>query len=152
LTLSVAPAFLASTLQAQINGVPSSVTSPGFGGHAVNGTPASVTSLGPRGITPGTNQRVTFGTVPVPPPPQNNHHDHQHHRNDWNSIGTYYAVPVAAPYPLETQEVADENPEDVDDQAGPTIFDRHGARGYEYIPPREAPVAYKQQEAAPDPA
>ena len=152
LALSAAPAFLAPTLQAQINGVPSSVTSPGFGGHAVNGTPASVTSLGPRGITPAQNQRVTFGTVPVLPPPQNNHHGHPHHRNDWNSIGTYYAVPVAVPYPVETQEVADENPEDADDQPGPTIFDRHGARGAEYIPPREAPVAYKQPEGAPDPA
>src|SRR5262245_39282382 len=97
LALSVAPAVLTTTLQEQINGVPSCVTSTGFRGHAVNGTPASVTSLGPRGITPTQNQRVTLGTVPVPPPPQNNHHDHQHHRNDWNSIGTYYAVPVAVP-------------------------------------------------------
>src|SRR5579864_553205 len=44
--------------QAQINGVPASVTSPGFGGRPINGTPPSVTSLGPRGFTP--NAGVPF--------------------------------------------------------------------------------------------
>src|ERR1700745_3622173 len=44
--------FAAVSATAQINGAPASVTSPGFGGHAVNGPPASVTSLGPQGYTP----------------------------------------------------------------------------------------------------
>jgi hypothetical protein len=36
-------------VQAQINGVPASVTSIGFGGRLINGVPPSVTSLGPNG-------------------------------------------------------------------------------------------------------
>lgn len=34
---------------AQIHGAPPSVTSMGFGGHAISGVSPSVTSLGPRG-------------------------------------------------------------------------------------------------------
>ena len=44
--------LLTSTAGAQINGMPASVTSPGFGGRQVNGVAPSVTSLGPRGYTP----------------------------------------------------------------------------------------------------
>src|SRR5579864_6796377 len=54
--LMLLPAFSGS--QAQVNGVPASVTSPGFGGRPINGTPPSVTSLGPRGFTP--NAGVPF--------------------------------------------------------------------------------------------
>src|ERR1700745_3282803 len=46
------PLCLTVSAQAQINGAPSSVTSPGFGGRPVNGPPASVTSVGPRGYAP----------------------------------------------------------------------------------------------------
>src|SRR5215469_9627012 len=56
--------------QAQVHGVPSSVTSPGFGGRAVNGTPPSVTSLGPRGFAP--NAAVPFR--PTFNGPHNGHH------------------------------------------------------------------------------
>src|ERR1700736_2314021 len=52
LGLLLLPALLVSPGRAQINGVPASVTSPGFGGRSINGTPASVTSLGPRGFAP----------------------------------------------------------------------------------------------------
>ena len=40
------------SLAAQINGVPASVTSIGFGGHGnkISGVPPSVTSLGPNGF------------------------------------------------------------------------------------------------------
>src|SRR5271170_5834665 len=44
--------FLIPTADAQVNGMPASVTSPGFGGRQVNGVAPSVTSLGPRGYTP----------------------------------------------------------------------------------------------------
>src|SRR5579862_7031315 len=44
--------LLTSTAGAQVNGMPASVTSPGFGGRQVNGVAPSVTSLGPRGYTP----------------------------------------------------------------------------------------------------
>jgi hypothetical protein len=40
---------LTTTAGAQVNGMPASVTSPGFGGRQVNGVAPSVTSLGPRG-------------------------------------------------------------------------------------------------------
>src|SRR5881392_2313443 len=44
--------FASFPTAAQINGVPASVTSIGFGGHGnkISGVPASVTSLGPHGL------------------------------------------------------------------------------------------------------
>ena len=45
--------FFTLFASAQVNGVPPSVTSFGFGGHpGFNGPPASVTSLGPQGAVP----------------------------------------------------------------------------------------------------
>ena len=63
----------------QINGPPSSVTSPGFGGRAVNGSPPSVTSLGPHGYAPN-----VYG----PPAPGSQHH---HHHKD-NAAPLLYEI------------------------------------------------------------
>jgi len=64
-SLLALPLILVPASHAQINGVPASVTSPGFGGRAINGTPPSVTALGPNGF----NFRPTF----LPPPPNPPH-------------------------------------------------------------------------------
>src|SRR5579863_8697276 len=55
---------LSASASAQINGMPASVTSPGFGGRQVNGVAPSVTSLGPRGYTPGSPTCCFRGTTP----------------------------------------------------------------------------------------
>ena len=157
LSLFAAPLFLSPRAQAQINGTPSSVTSPGFGGRAVNGPPASVTSLGPRGFS--SNSRVSFSTT-VP----NLHHNgdgRHHHRRDGAFFPfAYYAVPV--PYAVDEGAYA-ENGNDTDDadyQGGPTIFDRRGQGERSYIPPVEdvptphagqPDVSLSQPEPAQDP-
>lgn len=133
--------FYVSTSQAQINGAPSSVTSPGFGGRAINGPPASVTSprfggnaingprssvssVGPRGYAPGDAVRHHHHFVPYSPP-----------------VG-YYAVPV--PYAVDIGAADDENnpnaaaeaeENDPNYQGGPTVFDRRGDGASSYIPP-----------------
>ena len=134
LSLFAASLFLAPRAQAQINGTPSSVTSPGFGGRAVNGPPSSVTSLGPRGYS--SNSRVSFSTT-VP----NLHHNgdgRHHHRRDGAFFPyAYYAVPV--PYAVD-EGAPDDNAnyaDDADYQGGPTIFDRRGQGERSYIPPVE---------------
>jgi hypothetical protein len=133
LGLLTLPVIFASTSHAQINGTPSSVTSPGFGGRAINGTPASVTSLGPRGYA--SHSRVAFSTSNG----FRNGDGHRHHRRmEFTPPPVVYAVPV--PYALDPNEpydVDDATADDVDpnDQGGPTIFDRHGSGAASYIPP-----------------
>jgi len=131
---------------AQINGVPSSVTSIGFGGHAgPQGVPPSVTSIGPRGLVPNNSQvPFTGGCCINPlfssqPHPVNNGH---HHHNHQPFFGGYsYAVPYAIPY------YAEDSGSDVADEpynGGPTVFDRRGngqPAPYQASPYAEAPVA-----------
>jgi len=137
---------------AQINGVPSSVTSQGFGGRQTNGTPPSVTSVGPKGFIP--NRSITFSTGNV-----FRDHDglrHHHPRN-------FVQYPIAIyPYPYyygydqwNTEDNNDTMAEDDSDyQGGPTIFDRRGSGPNSYIPPvrdtrpRSAPPADASQEPA----
>lgn len=136
-SLAVALVIFVSPSQAQINGVPSSVTSPGFGGRAINGTPASVTSLGPQGFSP--NFGGPFMTSP--PPLRNGNHFHgrgrRHHHNQGEFFApAIYAVPV--PYAVDTG-AADETDDSADDedpsyQGGPTVFDRRGAGASSYVP------------------
>jgi len=131
--------ILVPTSRAQMNGAPASVTSPGFGGHAVNGTPASVTSVGRGGYAPSPG--VTFSTqVPTQGTSQHTHH----HHND--GIGEIYAVPYAVPYPYpyaaDDANVADAQDDD-GYQGGPTIFDRRGSGSDSYIPPaQDVPAAH----------
>jgi hypothetical protein len=119
------PLLLSSSF-AQINGIPPSVTSPGFGGRAINGTPPSVTSLGSNGFAPPSSG-VNFHT--------HTGGHHHHHTVNGNAYYPYiYAVPV--PYTVDVND-ADANNEDDDSdyQGGPTVFDRRGSGRDSYIPP-----------------
>jgi hypothetical protein len=139
--------FLISA-QAQINGTPASVTSPGFGGRPVNGPPASVTSLGPRGFTPG--PRATF-TAPVPNGVHGDGH-HHHHRNSEFTTPFLYAVPV--PYAVDANAFEDDaqaNEDDAEYQGGPTVFDRRGAGQRSYVPPMKDAAPHAAQPASETP-
>lgn len=141
--------FFVSPSAAQINGTPSSVTSPGFGGRPVNGTPPSVTSLGPRGFSPQFRGPVVT--------PQRTFHDghngNEHHRHPRNGefIGPLmYAVPV--PYAVDNGMTGDSDTEDDSNyQGGPTIFDRRGSGASSYVPGvRDVPPAHQEQTASED--
>jgi hypothetical protein len=97
--LSLVVAFsLAAWLpvQAQVNGVPPSVTSMGFGGRAINGVPPSVTSIG------FGNNWSAWGNCCAnlfsqnPNPPQTSGRHHRHHRNDGLVVGVM--EPAYIPY------------------------------------------------------
>ncbi len=146
------PVFLFSFAHAQINGVPSSVTSPGFGGRAINGPPSSVTSLGPRGYS--SHSRVSFSTPNLP----RNGNLHHHHHFVAYAPPVAFAIPV--PYAVDigaTEDDADSNVDyrDENDQGGPTVFDRRGSGAASYIPPtRYTPAPRAAQNAdlsTPDP-
>ena len=96
--------------QAQINGVPASVTSLGFGGHdnPNPGVRASVTSLGPNGYG---NSRPAFGNwgysffLPVNPNPPLSSGRHRHHGEQ-----AYFGVePVYIPYAVPYVQEADDD-------------------------------------------
>ena len=162
LPLLAALAFFPVSSPAQVNGTPTSVTSPGFAGRSINGTPSSVTSVGPLGYapdfrngTPGavpfTHQRGTGDTN------QWGTGEHRRHHND-NSLNTplYYAVPV--PYAVEGAPEAapgDDNyaNDEADHQGGPTVFDRRGSGERSYVPPVKdvAPAHASERDEAPDP-
>lgn len=129
--LIAASLALAPRSSAQINGAPSSVTSPGFGGRAVNGTASSVTSLGPRGYT--SNPHTIVSASPTHP---KNHVVDPNHRHRG---GYLYAYPV--PYGVDGSNYYEDQPEndpnynDPNYQGGPTVFDRRGSGERSYIPP-----------------
>ena len=119
-SLLALPMFSVPTTNAQINGAPASVTSPGFGGRAINGTPPSVTSLGTRGNI--SNSRVTFSTQHAEPRGEARHR-HHHFVTYTPPIG--YAIPV--PYAVDIADTDDDpndNDSDANYQGGPTVFDR----------------------------
>ena len=143
--LLLSSALFVSPAQAQINGTPASVTSPGFGGRAINGTPASVTSLGPNGYSRGGYAPYQRGTV-FEQRPRHNDGRHRHHYVPY--VSPYaYAIPVpysvdigATDDPANTGDDFDEN-----DQGGPTIFDRRGSGARSYIPPvQDIPTPHSQ--------
>ena len=86
---------------AQAHGAPASVTSEGFGGHAINGTAPSVTSFGSHGSasfgtgfhesTPNSHGRFS-GSLPGPGSGTNDH-AHRHHRDDGYGAANWVAVP-----------------------------------------------------------
>jgi len=137
LALLLALALIPVSSPAQVNGTPTSVTSPGFGGHPVNGTPSSVTSVGPRGYAPDF-RNGTPGTVGSGHSHGTGEHHRHHNDNNSSSAPLYYAVPV--PYAVEgapegpPQDDAYANDE-ADHQGGPTVFDRRGAGERSYVPP-----------------
>ncbi len=149
LSLLALPLFLVSASQAQINGAPASVTSPGFGGRPVNGTAPSVTSLGPRGYAP--NHSATFSTNV---PHVSDGHHHRHHV-DSTVPPVVYAVPVPYAVDLGATDEQDPNADDSDAnyQGGPTIFDRRGSGAASYVPPvNDVPRPHAVQDAEDAPA
>lgn len=115
-------------IQAQINGVPASVTSFGFGG-STNPTPgvrASVTSLGPNGYA---NSGLMFGTCcpniffsANPNPPLFS--TRRHHRRDDNfAIGIFEPayIPYPVPYPVEVADADDALNDPSNDVAIPSV-------------------------------
>jgi len=139
LTLAAGTSIFAASSQAQINGAPSSVTSPGFGGRAVNGPPASVTSLGPRGYAPNPQARFS---APVSGTHGRDGEHRRRHNNDY--AGPYlYAVPV--PYAVDngpSDDYGDPAENDQQYQGGPTVFDRRGSGERSYVPPVSDVSAY----------
>ena len=128
--LLLLPAFLISSSSAQINGVPASVTSLGFGGHpGAHAPPASVTSLGPRGYAPSAGGRF-FSNLPEREAGRHRHHGDRD-RSFLPYYGGWYALP-SYPYTAEDAGYEDEEP---DYQGGPTIFDRRGRSDRAYVPP-----------------
>jgi hypothetical protein len=149
----------AQTTPGQTNGVPASVTSPGFGGRQFNGVPPSVTSFGfggrafngpPPGVTSVTRPIRMPGPVGVHQPPPEPMPDRDHHRQHQTYVYYPYFIPyypVMDPYayggPVDAQTSADPEAQD-QYEGGPTIFDRRGpgeraANDYADDPP--APVA-----------
>jgi hypothetical protein len=159
-SLSLSVAFLAVGLfvalpaTAQINGAPASVTSPGFGGHAVNGPPASVTSLGPQGYAPQHHPPLTSAGNGFHHDGNHNRDGHRHQGQDSNFVGpTWYAVPV--PYAVEGAPADDQQEQAADDdadyQGGPTVFDRRGSGPRSYVPPvKDTPPAHTAERARED--
>jgi hypothetical protein len=102
-------------VQAQINGVPPSVTSIGFGGRLINGIRPSVTSLGPNGYGNGNiNDWFVFGNccsdlfIPVNPgPPQSSgHHRRKHHDHDPADLAVGIVEPAYVPYAQEGDDAS----------------------------------------------
>jgi hypothetical protein len=102
--------------QSQVNGVPASVTSLGFGGHFTPGVRASVTSLGPNGFG---NRWPVFGNCcanffmpsnPNPPLFSGRHH-RRHGDQGFSPVGII--EPAYVPYPVPY--VVDANADNEDD-------------------------------------
>jgi hypothetical protein len=128
--LSLLVGICTSRAQAQINGAPASVTSPGFGGHSTNAPRASVTSLGPNGYAP--NSRVTFSA----PSSSRHNSDHPHRRHYASGYAAYpYVIGVPVPYAADMANGDNDADDDSNYQGGPTIFDRHGSGADSYVPP-----------------
>jgi hypothetical protein len=151
--------MLSVAASAQINGMPASVTSPGFGGRQINGVRPSVTSLGPRGFTPNSPVCCFTGTslgrpphVEVNPDTRNNSHPRRHDGlRPWG--GVIYTTPYYGYYD-SGNDAANDSPGD-SYNGGPTIFDR---RGSGTPPPAPAPYPSRARpdnapvEASSDPA
>ena len=124
LVVVFALAAAAQVAQAPSNGVPPSVTSPGFGGRQFNGVPPSVTSVGFGGRTsngppPSVTSVTTFvprlgpvGVHPQPAPARHRHHNQQTYYYPY--FIPYYAVvdPYAYGGPVEGQPSADPEGQD----------------------------------------
>jgi len=145
-------------VQAQVHGVPASVSSFGFGGSTsmTPGVAASVTSLGPNGF--GNSHRV-FGNCcanaffPANNPPRIFVSHRRHMRGAFFPGVPVYSVPY---YP----QVVVVQPEDLGEEddnyaAGPTVFERHGSRARvrtREVEPEPVPApAATTQPAEPEP-
>lgn len=125
LTLAVAVCLPS---QAQINGVPASVTSFGFGGstNPAPGVRASVTSLGPNGYG---NNKLMFGTCcpniffsANPNPPLFSARRH-HHRDGDFAVGIFEPayIPYPVPYPVDAADGDDPSSDPSNDVEMPSV-------------------------------
>lgn len=128
--------MLSTPATAQVNGMPASVTSPGFGGRQVNGVAPSVTSLGPRGYTPASPTCCFRGVSAAPNHPQS---PRPHRHNGTLPWGGVYGVPNYGYYD-SGNDVADDTPDD-QYNGGPTVFDRRGPG----TAPAPAPAPYSSR-------
>ena len=117
-----------SLLQAQIHGVPASVTSLDSNHTMFNppGVPASVTSLGPRGFGNGRGCCLNFPTNGNRPFFNGRHR--RDHDGDRGFGGAAVAYPVYVPYyyPVDPGPAPDDSA-DNNYTGGPTIFDRRSS-------------------------
>jgi hypothetical protein len=157
-------ALVPSAANAQINGVPASVTSTNFGGHSNSspGVPASITSIGPNGIQPRNpfphqsacciNRQFSVNSNPP-----NNQRRHHRERGQFFPGGGAVYIPYAYPVigePDPGDAVADqqENQPQEEYRGGPTIFDRRGPGEPAYAAADPLPSRRQAQtEAAPAP-
>jgi hypothetical protein len=99
-----------SNLGAQVNGVPPSVTSIGFGGRFLNGVPPSVTSIGfgQNGKYAGQGSVYGWPTFGVGPgfAPQAKEHHHRH--KDQGAAVVGILEPAYVPYGLQDGDGADD--------------------------------------------
>jgi len=149
-----------SVVEAQIHGVPASVTSIGFGGNmsSAPGIPASVTSLGPNGFGTGIG---FFGNCCNGPIFGGFRHGSiltgrhfREHRGYFPMAMPVYSVPYT-PVMLVQPEMTGEGDEE-EYYGGPTIFDRRGPgnqrlKAYVEPEPQRAP-AETAAAPAPEPA
>ena len=129
---------IAQFATAQINGVPASVTSIGFGGgfDRAPGVPASVTSLGPNGFgRDSINFRTCCFNAGFNHVRQNPPLFERHRRGGFFPVAVPYYMPAYAPVVVVEQPDAVSNYADEEEGAGPTIFDRRGRR-QRIVPPR----------------
>jgi hypothetical protein len=126
LALSIA---LGLPIQAQVNGVPPSVTSMGFGGTFVNGVRPSVTSLGGNG-----NSFPFFGNCCanffLPRNPNRTPAHHRHHKEQ-NFFPVGILEPAYIPYAAESEPDADYPETDQDEleaDNSPFVAPAHPAR------------------------
>jgi len=143
-------------LDAQIHGVPASVTSFGFGGsHSFTpGVAASVTSLGPHGF----GGHARFGSCCFNPFFQSRGQSpmfvrgHRSRRGFFPFAGVGYGVPYTQVVVVQPEEDAYDN-EDENYEGGPTIFDRRGSRynrpRARFVEPEPAPASQPAAVAAP---
>lgn len=133
----LASAFLlvlctAPVLQAQIHGVPASVTSLDNNFHTLAnppGVPSSVTSLGPQGFAPGRGCCFNFrgnGNRPFSTGRHRRDGDRDRDNAFWGGAAVPYPVYVPYYYSSDTAYSMDEGAQDNSAAAGPTIFDRNG--------------------------
>ena len=127
----------APSARAQVNGVPASVTSMGFGGRfgTAPGVPASVTSLGPNGLHPRNpffnEPKCCINPLfPISSNPNFGRHRHRNRGASFGGVGSFYSVPYTPVImvPSETEEPLEADQDE--DLGGPTIFDRRGPGTY----------------------
>jgi hypothetical protein len=139
-------------VQAQINGVPPSITSMGFGGTFLNGIRPSVSSLGP----------ITYGrTLPMGnccatffmPPSDNRGRSSRHHRrpHDGDSFPIGILEPAYVPYAVSEADDDDEPEEDTGPPPARVLGTKPvgGRSGYRDAAPVENNKAEKTVEAQP---